>query len=103
MQLDRIFDALASAPRRAILASLAGRECTTSELAELLGISAPAVSRHLSVLENAGLAVGRRQGQRVHYGLVRDTLMDALSSLAAELSPAPPAPATLPKAKREAI
>ena len=101
MQLDRIFDALASGPRRAILAALGERERTTTELAERLAISTPAVSRHLSVLENAGLAVSRRDGQRVFYGVVRDTLMDALSALAAELSA--PATAEPAKAKREAI
>jgi len=47
------------------------------------------VSRHLSVLENAGLATSRRAGQRVLYGLVRDTLMEALSGFAAELAPNP--------------
>src|SRR4051812_10883452 len=103
MQLDRIFDALPSPPRRAMLGALAQHECTTSELAQRLGMSAPAVSRHLSMLENAGLAVSRRDGQRVLYGLVRDTLMDALSTLAAELSAAPANATALPKAKREAI
>jgi len=57
------------------------------------------MSRHLSVLENAGLAASRRHGQRVLYSLVRDTLMDALSALAAELSPA----AAAPTLKREAL
>jgi DNA-binding transcriptional ArsR family regulator len=103
MNLDRIFDALASVPRRHILAWLSERSLTTSELAQRAAMSAPAMSRHLSVLENAGLVASRRDGQRVLYSLVRDTLMDALSGLAAELSPA-----ALPQAeeiglKREAI
>jgi len=53
------------------------------------------------VLENAGLVVSRREGQRVLYSLVRDTLMDALSGFAAELSPAAPGEAL--EVKREAL
>lgn len=103
MDLDRIFDALASAPRRRILAWLAAGELTTTELAARAAMSAPAMSRHLSVLENAGLVAGRRHGQRVLYSLVRDTVMDALSGFAAELSPAAlPQPGEM-KLKREAI
>jgi DNA-binding transcriptional ArsR family regulator len=101
MNLDRIFDALASVPRRRMLAWLSERPLTTSELAERAEISAPAMSRHLSVLENAGLVASRREGQRVLYSLVRDTLMDALSGFAAELSPAAPGEAV--EVKREAI
>ena len=100
MDADRVFDALASGARRQLLRELAQSERTTSELAARLGISMPAVSRHLSVLENAGLAVSRRQGQRVLYGLVRDTLIEALSALAAQLAPAEPA---RPRKPREAI
>jgi ArsR family transcriptional regulator len=103
MDLDRIFDALASGPRRAMLAALSPAALTTTELAERFGISAPAVSRHLSVLENAGLVASRRQGQRVLYSLVRDTAMDALSGFAAELSPAARAPATDAKPGRDAL
>ena len=100
MDLDRIFDALASARRRAVLAALSQQALTTSELAGRFGASAPAMSRHLSVLENAGLVASRRQGQRVLYSLVRDTLMEALSGFAAELVASP---AGGLKVKREAI
>jgi len=54
--LDKIFEALASGPRRQILAYLTKKELSTTELAERFAMSTPAVSRHLSVLENAGLA-----------------------------------------------
>ena len=87
MDADRIFDALASAARRRMLGLLAQGERTTSELAARFGVSAPAVSRHLSVLESAGLVASRREGQRVLYALVRDTVVDALSAFAAELAP----------------
>src|SRR5258705_13494032 len=100
MNLDRIFDALASVPRRRILAWLSERPCATRELAARAQMSAPAMSRHLSVLENAGLVASRREGQRVLYSLVRDTLMDALSGFAHEFGREAPAP---PKKQREAI
>jgi DNA-binding transcriptional ArsR family regulator len=101
MHPDRVFDALASTARRQMLRALAEGERTTSELAAQLGVSAPAASRHLSVLEHAGVVTSRREGQRVLYGLVRDTLMEALAGFAAELTAgARSAPARKP---REAI
>ena len=101
MQADRVFDALASGARRQMLRVLAERERSTSELAAHLGVSPPAVSRHLSLLEHAGVVTSRREGQRVLYGLVRDTVMEALAGFAAELAAgARAAPARKP---REAI
>jgi len=85
MDIDRTFGALASAPRRRILAFLSQTALSTSELAARFPMSAPAISRHLSVLENAGLVAGERQGQRVLYRLKRDTLLNALSRLASEV------------------
>jgi ArsR family transcriptional regulator, arsenate/arsenite/antimonite-responsive transcriptional repressor len=85
MDIDRTFCALASAPRRRILAFLSQTALTTSELADRFPISAPAISRHLSVLENAGLVARERQGQRVLYRLKRDTLLNALARLASEV------------------
>ncbi|MET0853481.1 MAG: metalloregulator ArsR/SmtB family transcription factor [Microterricola sp.] len=63
MSADKLFDALASSPRRQILALLNSVELTTTDLAAQLGISTPAVSRHLSVLENAELVISERRGQ----------------------------------------
>ena len=103
MMTDRVFDALASGARRRMLRDLAQGELTTSELAARLALSAPAVSRHLSVLENAGIVASRRDGQRVLYALVRDTLMEALSGFAAEIAMhAQPAPRR-PRPRRDAI
>ena len=87
MQLDRIFDALASRPRREILAYLSAQELTTTDLAERFAMSAPAVSRHLSVLENAGLVASERRGQFVYYKLVRDNLVNSLTGFAFEICP----------------
>ena len=100
---DRVFDALASAARRRMLRDLAQSELTTTELAARLALSAPAVSRHLSVLENAGVVASRREGQRVLYGLVRDALLEALSAFAAELAMAAQPAAARSKKRREAI
>ena len=87
MALDRIFDALASGPRRQILAYLSEAELTTSELAQRFKMTAPAISRHLSVLENAGLVTSERQGQRVLYRLNRDNLVNTLTGFAFEICP----------------
>lgn len=85
--LDKLFEALASGPRRQILAYLSQAEHTTSELAQRFDMSAPAISRHLSVLENAGLVNSERRGQFVHYSLNRDSLVNSLTGYALELCP----------------
>jgi DNA-binding transcriptional ArsR family regulator len=87
MQLDRIFDALASRPRRQILAYLSKAELTTSELAARFAMSAPTISRHLSVLESAGLVTSARHGQRVLYRLNGDNLVNTLTGFAFEICP----------------
>lgn len=87
MQLDRIFEALASQPRREILAYLSAQELTTTKLAKRFSMSAPAISRHLSVLENAGLVQSERRGQYVYYRINRDSLVNSLTGFAFELCP----------------
>jgi DNA-binding transcriptional ArsR family regulator len=62
-QLSAIFAALADPTRRAILARLANGDATVTELAEPFTISLPAISRHLKVLERAGLISRSRTGQ----------------------------------------
>jgi DNA-binding transcriptional ArsR family regulator len=62
-QLSLVFAALADPTRRAILARLADGDATVSELAEPFPISMPAISRHLKVLERAGLISRSRSGQ----------------------------------------
>jgi DNA-binding transcriptional ArsR family regulator len=62
--LDAAFSALADPTRRAILARLASGEATVMELAEPFEITQPAISRHLKVLEGAGLIARRIQGTR---------------------------------------
>jgi DNA-binding transcriptional ArsR family regulator len=62
--LSTTFSALADPTRRAILARLAQGECSVNELAEPFDMSLPAVSKHLRVLERAGLIAQRREAQR---------------------------------------
>jgi DNA-binding transcriptional ArsR family regulator len=62
-QLDRTFAALSDPTRRAILARLASGDATVSELAQPLPISIQAVSKHLKVLEEAGLITRGRTAQ----------------------------------------
>ena len=62
-RLDRTFAALADPTRRAILARLATGEATVTELASPFAMSLPAVSKHLKVLERAGLITRGRERQ----------------------------------------
>ena len=62
--LDATFAALADPTRRAILARLATGEASVSELARPFAMSQPAISKHLKVLERAGLVSGSRDAQR---------------------------------------
>ena len=62
-RLDRTFGALADPTRRAILARLAKGEASVTELAEPFEMSLPAVSKHLKVLEHAGLVSRGRERQ----------------------------------------
>jgi DNA-binding transcriptional ArsR family regulator len=62
-QLSLTFAALADPTRRAILARLATGECSVTELAEPFDMSMPAVSKHLGVLERAGLISRGREAQ----------------------------------------
>jgi DNA-binding transcriptional ArsR family regulator len=62
-RLDRTFAALADPTRRAILARLAAGEASVTELAEPFDMSMPAVSKHLKVLERAGLIARGRERQ----------------------------------------
>ena len=61
--LSSTFAALADPTRRAILARLASGECSVTELAEPFEMSMPAVSKHLRVLERAGLIARGREAQ----------------------------------------
>jgi DNA-binding transcriptional ArsR family regulator len=87
MKQEKIFEALASTPRRKILAYLSERELTAGDIAARFDMSAPSISRHLAVLENAGLIASERRGQFVVYKLVPDNLVNTLTEFAFEICP----------------
>jgi DNA-binding transcriptional ArsR family regulator len=76
-RLDATFGALADPTRRAILARLAQGEASVGELAAPFDISQPAISRHLKVLENAGLISRGRDAQRRPRKLELEPLVEA--------------------------
>jgi DNA-binding transcriptional ArsR family regulator len=76
-QLDLVFGALADATRRRILARLAVGEATVGELAAPFEISRPAISRHLRVLERAGLVRRTPEGRINRCELDAEPLKDA--------------------------
>jgi DNA-binding transcriptional ArsR family regulator len=76
-QLDTTFAALADPTRRAILARLAAGEASVTELAKPFHMSQPAISKHLKVLENAGLISSGREAQRRPRRLIAEPLAGA--------------------------
>ena len=76
-RLDATFAALADPTRRAILARLASGEASVTELAKPFAMSQPAISKHLKVLERAGLISRRRDAQRRPCRLEAQPLADA--------------------------
>ncbi|MBB1059743.1 metalloregulator ArsR/SmtB family transcription factor [Marilutibacter spongiae] len=87
MSIDRVFEALASTPRRKILAYLNEGEMTAGEIGERFDFSKPALSGHLRVLEEAGLIVRERRGQFVYFRQQPDRLANTLFAWASEVCP----------------
>ncbi|HEV8390975.1 MAG TPA: metalloregulator ArsR/SmtB family transcription factor [Dongiaceae bacterium] len=85
--MDKIFEALSSQIRRKILAYLSATDLTAGEIAERFEISKPSISKHLSILENAGLIGSERQGQFIRYSLVRESLVNTLNGFVQEVCP----------------
>jgi ArsR family transcriptional regulator len=87
MKPDAVFAALASTPRRRILAYLSEAELTASEIAERFAMSKPALSKHLKLLEAADLVVSERRGQYVHYRVADRNLLATLHTMLATFCP----------------
>ena len=85
--MDRIFEALASAPRRKILAYLNEGELTAGEIGERFDVSKPALSGHLRILEDAGLITREKRGQFTYFRQVPERLANTLFAWAAEVCP----------------
>jgi DNA-binding transcriptional ArsR family regulator len=79
--LNTIFSALADPTRRAILDRLARGEQTVTELAEPHDMSLPAISKHLKVLEEAGLIEREKDGRIHHVSLNSKAMKDAAAWL----------------------
>ena len=82
-QLDAVFGALADPTRRSILARLTQGEATVAELVAPFGMSQPAISRHLKVLEHAGLITRTRRATARLSHLRAKPLQDATEWLTA--------------------
>lgn len=85
--IDKVFEALSSSVRRKILAYLSSTDLTAGEIAERFDISKPSISKHLALLESAGLIASERKGQYIHYRLVRDNLANTLNGFMQEVCP----------------
>jgi DNA-binding transcriptional ArsR family regulator len=75
--LDQVFFALSDNTRRAILSRLAEGSTTIGELAEPFSISSPAISKHMKILEKAGLIERRIDGRQHHCSLSTGALQTA--------------------------
>jgi DNA-binding transcriptional ArsR family regulator len=83
----RIFAALADPTRRQILQELKEGELAAGEIVGRFSISGPAISRHLSILDAAGLVLQRRDGNRILYSLEAETLASALGDFLSAVCP----------------
>jgi len=75
--LDQVFFALSDGTRRAILSRLTEGSTTIGELAKPFEMSSPAISKHMKILENAGLIKRRIKGRQHHCTLATDALKTA--------------------------
>ena len=85
--MNAVFEALASQPRRKILAYLSAADLTAGEIAARFSMSKPAISKHLQILENAGLITSQREGQFIRYALTPDSLVNTLNGFVQEVCP----------------
>ncbi|MEM7081108.1 MAG: metalloregulator ArsR/SmtB family transcription factor [Pseudomonadota bacterium] len=85
--MDTVFQALSSTVRRQMLAYLSKTNLTAGEIADRFDMSRPAVSKHLSVLENAGLVESEKKGLHVHYSLNKDNLFAGMNDFLVNFCP----------------
>ena len=84
---EKVFEALSSTTRRKILAYLSEASLSAGDVAKRFEMSQPAVSKHLSILEAAGLVWKKREGQFVRYGMERENLAGTLAGFLQEVCP----------------
>jgi ArsR family transcriptional regulator, arsenate/arsenite/antimonite-responsive transcriptional repressor len=85
--MEKIFEALASTPRRKILAYLSETELSAGDIATRFDMAKPSLSKHLKILEHAGLIQSEKRGQFVFYKLQPDNLTNTLTSFAQAICP----------------
>jgi len=78
-RLDLAFGALAHPIRRGILARLSTGEATVAELAKPFKVSAPAITKHMRILEDAGLLSRQKQGREHHCRLEQKRMQEAVA------------------------
>jgi DNA-binding transcriptional ArsR family regulator len=83
----RVFKALADATRRQILQDLRAGELSAGEIVARFTISAPSISRHLSILKAAGLVTERRNANRILYSLAEERLALCVGSFLSAVCP----------------
>ncbi|MCA8915801.1 MAG: winged helix-turn-helix transcriptional regulator [Planctomycetes bacterium] len=82
-----IFRALADPTRREILQELKAGELPAGDISARFDMAAPSVSRHLSILLNAGLVAQRREGNRLYYSVQAERLATALNDFLSAVCP----------------
>ncbi len=87
MSIEKIFDALSSTTRRKILAYLSASAMNAGEIAARFDISKPSLSKHLDILENAGLIAREKRGQFVYYSLIEKNLANTLNGFLQTVCP----------------
>ena len=83
----KVFRALADPTRREILQHLKDGPLAAGEIAGRFAMTAPSVSRHLSILAGAGLVVARREGNRILYALLERPLYETLGDFLSAVCP----------------
>ncbi|MDD2227931.1 MAG: metalloregulator ArsR/SmtB family transcription factor [Candidatus Cloacimonetes bacterium] len=73
-----IMKAMAHPTRLFIIRALDGQEHCVCELTEMVGIDQSTMSKHLSILKNAGIVEGRKENNQVYYRLIRPCLLDVM-------------------------
>jgi ArsR family transcriptional regulator, arsenate/arsenite/antimonite-responsive transcriptional repressor len=87
MEINYVFEALASTPRRKILSYLSEAKLTAGEIAERFDMSKPALSKHLKILEQAKLITSERKGQFIEYSLADKNMLANLTNMLATFCP----------------
>ena len=85
--MEKIFHALSSSTRRRILAYLSKASLNAGDIAKRFKMAQPTISKHLQVLENAGLVTSEKLGQFVHYSLVRENLVTSMYDFLSDFCP----------------